>query len=209
MIHSWRTRGVSNQAFGMPGGALRSALCRTAQRTTFIAQRRALSSTFGARDGAAIENKSTILAEVDVALNQKRPPDLELLLTDHLTCIDSDLTIAMHTAILRYGHVAVRYRTSDGVQRVMNILGSLDAEGSQMVNFVPPEEYLYGTAVRDRGFGIVSSARSSANVPFSIACAWAGLAHVLSAGWRVQPRHRRRARRALHARSYRRDAFLL
>ena len=44
----------------------------------------------------------------------------------------------MHSVFLRYGHVAVRYTTSDGVQRVMNILGTLEAEGATMINFVEP-----------------------------------------------------------------------
>ena len=125
---------------------------RTVARTapSRLSQRRLCSrgvpQNFGARDGQSITNKVTVLQEVDEALGLDRPPDLEVLLTDHLTCTDSRLTIALHTLFLRFGHVAVRYTTSDGVQRVMNILGSLDVEGSRMVNFVPPAEYLYGTA---------------------------------------------------------------
>lgn len=110
-----------------------------------LAQKRWMSSDFGARDGTPISNKDTILSEVDAALGAKKPPDLEVLLTDHLTCIDSPVSIAMHSVFLRYGHVAARYTTSDGVSRVMNILGSLDSEGATMVNFVKPEDYLYGT----------------------------------------------------------------
>ena len=52
----------------------------------------------------------------------------------------------MHTGFLRYGHVAVRYTTSDGVSRVMNILGTYDTDGAHMVNFVEPSDYIYGTA---------------------------------------------------------------
>ena len=106
---------------------------------------RPISDDFGTRNGTTIANKQGILASVDEALGLSRPPDLELLLTDHLTCTDSNFSIAMHACLLRFGHVAVRYTTSDGVQRVMNILGSLETPGSQMVNFVPPEDYLYGT----------------------------------------------------------------
>ena len=104
------------------------------------------SGVLGARGGKAIDNKAEVLRQVDVALGVSRPPDLEILLADHLTCTDSPKSIALHTALFRFGHAAVRYTTSDGQQRVMNILGSLDKPGSRMVNFVPPEEYLYGTA---------------------------------------------------------------
>lgn len=105
-----------------------------------------LASDFGHRDGSSITNKATILDDVDAALGLNRPPDLEVLLSDHLTSVESSASVAMHTLLLRYGHVAVRYTTSDGTTRVMNILGALEAEGAQMVNFVPPAEYLYGTA---------------------------------------------------------------
>ena len=103
-------------------------------------------STFGARGGRAIANKASVLDEVDRALGVQRPPDLEVILTDHLTCIDSQLSILTHSAFLRFGHVAVRYTTSDGTQRLMNILGALDEAGTRrMVNFVAPDDYLYGT----------------------------------------------------------------
>ena len=53
---------------------------------------------------------------------------------DHLTAVDSSVGRAAHTLFLRFGHVAVRYTTSDGAQRVMNILGGV--EGADLVNFV-------------------------------------------------------------------------
>ena len=46
--------------------------------------RRWLCSSFGARGGSTIQNKETVLDEVDAALGVHRPPDLEVLLTDHL-----------------------------------------------------------------------------------------------------------------------------
>ena len=87
--------------------------------------------SFGARDGTSITNKHTVLDQVDAALGLARPADIELLLADHLSCVDSTLQRALHGTILRYGHVAVKYTTSDGTQRVMNILGTLDAPGAQ------------------------------------------------------------------------------
>jgi len=107
--------------------------------------RRAL-CTFGARDGECIANKAEVLEEVDATLQLHRPPDLEVLLSDHLSAVDSRRSRWIHRLFLRFGHVAVRYTTSDGRQHVMNILGTYDADGSQMVNFVEPSEYLYGTA---------------------------------------------------------------
>ena len=104
---------------------------------------RCISGSFGARDGTPIANKGAILKDVDDALGVGRPPDLEVLLTEHLTDVSSPASELIHTAFLRFGHVAVRYRTSDGAQRVMNILGGV--RGADMVNFVAPEDYIYGT----------------------------------------------------------------
>ena len=100
-------------------------------------------SDFGRRNGGAIANKASILSDVDDALTGGRPPDLEVLLADHLTAVDSPAAEWAHTLFLRYGHVSVRYTTSDGRQRVMNILGGV--EGADMVNMVEPSDYLYGT----------------------------------------------------------------
>ena len=100
-------------------------------------------SDFGRRDGGAIANKASILSDVDDALTGGRPPDLEVLLADHLTAVDSPAAEWAHTLFLRYGHVSVRYTTSDGRQRVMKILGGV--EGADMVNMVEPSDYLYGT----------------------------------------------------------------
>ena len=122
------------------GGALRAfACCESAPRPRFHSG----SSTFGCREGAPITNKASILGDVDAALGVDRPPDLEVLLADHLTSVADPLSEAMHTCFLRFGHVAVRYTTSDGTQRVMNILGGVD--GADLVHFVDPADYLYGT----------------------------------------------------------------
>lgn len=74
--------------------------------------------------------------------------DIEVLLTDHISDMSTPVTRAMHAGVLRFGHCAVRYTTSDGKQRVMNILGGrqLSQPNASMVNFCDPCEYLYGTA---------------------------------------------------------------
>jgi hypothetical protein len=115
----------------------------TASRLRIAA--RYASSDFGRRNGGAIANKASILSDVDDALTGGRPPDLEVLLADHLTAVDSPAAEWAHTLFLRYGHVSVRYTTSDGRQRVMNILGGV--EGADMVNMVEPSDYLYGTGL--------------------------------------------------------------
>ena len=103
-----------------------------------------LPADFGARDGTPIANKNTVLSEVDRALGKDRSPDLEVILTDHVSYLPNRW---LHSRLLRWGHVAVRYTTSDGTQRVMNILGgdAMHLEGARMVNFVPPADYIYGT----------------------------------------------------------------
>lgn len=106
----------------------------------------------GALGGPCIANKASVLHEVDRALNpdDPRPPDVEVLLADHLAYTGNPLSRALHHNLIALGHLLVRYTTSDGKQWVMNILGgdALD-RGGRMVNFGRPEDYLYGTAAYD------------------------------------------------------------
>jgi hypothetical protein len=114
--------------------------------------RRVLASTappqLGALNGPCIRNKKTILHDVDRALHPDapRPPDVEVLVTEHLAYTGNPVSRFLHHHLIALGHVLVRYTTSDGEQHVMNILGG-DAlkRGGRMVNFAKPEEYLYGT----------------------------------------------------------------
>ena len=46
---------------------------------------------------------------------------------------------------MRFGHIAIRYTTSDGTQRVMNILGNLTDPNATLINFMDPSDYFYGT----------------------------------------------------------------
>jgi hypothetical protein len=66
---------------------------------------------FGAPGGPGISNKDSILRDVDAALSEGRPPDLEVLLADHLCYTGNAFCKATHVTFLRYGHVAVRYTT--------------------------------------------------------------------------------------------------
>jgi hypothetical protein len=132
-------------------------------RLRLLTRRLCVPANFGGRDGPCVFNKASILADVDAALGVHRPPDVEVLLTDHMSDVSSPLSRALHAGVMRFGHVAVRYTTSDGVQRVMNILGDLDAASdARMVNFVPPPEYLYGT----RGFDTFAQQGGVYNRPF-------------------------------------------
>lgn len=119
--------------------------------------------------GSAITNKDTILSDVDRALGTNKPPDIEVFLTDHVCNTSNAASTFIHLHLLRFGHVGIRYRTSDGVDRVMNINGDFNprpvrrrgSSGSRhrdescddnlplhhptMVNFIPPEEFIFGT----------------------------------------------------------------
>lgn len=66
---------------------------------------------FGAPGGTGISNKDSILRDVDAVLSKGRPPDLEVLLADHLCYTGNAFCKATHVTFLRYGHVAVRYTT--------------------------------------------------------------------------------------------------
>ena len=104
-------------------------------------------SELGVQDSesSTISNKDTILNEIDQALGVKKPPDVEVLLTDHLAYVANPLSRFLHLNVMRFGHIAIRYTTSDGQQRVMNILGDFDEPDAQMINFVKPQDYIYGT----------------------------------------------------------------
>ena len=68
----------------------------------------AAENNFGGPNGPSITNKRTILDNVDVALGCS-PPDVEILLADHLAFVGDPLSEFCHATVLRFGHVAVRY----------------------------------------------------------------------------------------------------
>lgn len=117
---------------------------------------------FGAPNGTTISNIDTIADEIDQALGVSKPPDVEVILTDHMAYVANPLSRFLHLAFLRFGHIAIRYTTSDGVQHVMNILGDFSKPNSQMINFQKPEDYWYGT----KGFETFSQQGGVYNRPF-------------------------------------------
>ena len=46
---------------------------------------------------------------------------------------------------MRFGHIAIRYTTSDGKQHVMNIMGNFTDPDSTLINFFEPSDYFFGT----------------------------------------------------------------
>lgn len=97
--------------------------------------------------GPSISNKDTILQDVDRALGVNKPPDLEVFLTEHVCNVASAASRFVHLHLIRFGHVGIRYRTSDGKDRVMNINGDFTPRhrNAHMVNFIPPHEFVFGT----------------------------------------------------------------
>lgn len=86
-----------------------------------------------------VANQNAVLAEIDAALGQSRPPDLEYI----LVCPYSLWRIPgtrYGIAWNAYGHAAVRYTLPDGTSKVMNIQNDPTA----LVTFWDPAEYLFG-----------------------------------------------------------------
>ena len=59
--------------------------------------------------------------------------------------MNSPVSKFLHMNVLRFGHIAIRYTTSDGEQHVMNIMGDFTKPDSTLINFFKPSEYFYGT----------------------------------------------------------------
>ena len=95
--------------------------------------------------GPTIKNKDSVFDDIDKALGVSKPPDIEVILTDHLVDENSSLAKLLHLNVLRFGHIAIRYTTSDGEQYVMNIMGDFTKPDSTLINFFKPSEYFYGT----------------------------------------------------------------
>ncbi|KAL3914390.1 MAG: hypothetical protein SGARI_000149 [Bacillariaceae sp.] len=96
--------------------------------------------------GPALANKDGILQDVNKALGVSKPPDIEILLADHICSKHSKLSTWIHLHLIRFGHVAIKYRTSDGKEQVMNINGDFSSDpDAKMVYFIDPATYLFGT----------------------------------------------------------------
>jgi len=84
-----------------------------------------------------IQNKSSILREIDQFLGCG-PPAIEFILVEHTV-----KPWSIGSSLGRFGHATIRYTLpGEGIQTVMNICG---LPGKDMVNFVSPEDYLFGT----------------------------------------------------------------
>jgi hypothetical protein len=95
---------------------------------------------FGAQGGQCISNKMTILSDLDKFLGRNAPPSLEYIFVEPLANVR--LPDGRGSGMNPFGHAVVRYTLPGGEQRVMNISG---LAGHDMVNFMDPAEYLYGT----------------------------------------------------------------
>mmetsp|Transcript_36406 Transcript_36406/g.90597 ORF Transcript_36406/g.90597 Transcript_36406/m.90597 type:complete len:485 (+) Transcript_36406:49-1503(+) len=95
--------------------------------------------------GPTITNKDTVFDAIDEALGVSKPPDIEVILTDHMVDMNNPVSKFLHMNVLRFGHIAIRYTTSDGKQRVMNIMGDFTQPDATLINFVDPPDYFYGT----------------------------------------------------------------
>lgn len=97
--------------------------------------------------GPTISNKDQVFDQIDQALQVRKPPDIEVILVDHLTCTQNAVTRFLHLHLFRFGHICIRYRTSDGQTHLMNVLGNFTEPDATMVNFVEggATDYLYST----------------------------------------------------------------
>jgi hypothetical protein len=125
---------------GVPERSLREFYSGARLRAAVVAP------DFGANHGAEIENKATVMKDVDRAAGRTSPPALEYIFVRPLAMYK--FRSGSGTGTNPYGHAVVRYTMPDGTQKIMNIVG---APGRQMVNFMKPEDYLYGTNVFDTG----------------------------------------------------------
>lgn len=65
-----------------------------------------------------------------------------------MTNLDNPVSKFLHLRLMRFGHVTIRYTTSDKKQRVMNIMGNFTDPESTLINFYHPSDYFYGTDPR-------------------------------------------------------------
>eukprot|EP01087_Luapelamoeba_hula_P020816 TRINITY_DN715_c4_g1_i1.p1 TRINITY_DN715_c4_g1~~TRINITY_DN715_c4_g1_i1.p1 ORF type:complete len:407 (-),score=67.59 TRINITY_DN715_c4_g1_i1:33-1253(-) len=102
---------------------------------------------FGAPGGVPISNLDDIMQTIDAALGVNHPPAIEFIFVEPYTSVSIPKFPNWGFSNNPYGHAAVRYTLPDGQQILMNIVRTSD----QMVNFMSPAEYLYGTTSFDKG----------------------------------------------------------
>ena len=126
-----------------------------------MSRSRSRNSTLGTLHGEGIENKATILSEIDSSLNCNAP-DIEFILADSYITYNKDGKQTIINKIKGYGgygHAALRYKhypdsnkknkNNEHQDIVMNIVGPA-VKDCAMVNFIPTEEYLFGTDKLDK-----------------------------------------------------------
>jgi len=95
-------------------------------------------------NGLEIDNKDTILAQIDQLCSKGKPPAVEYIFVEPAFRADHS---AKALRIFGFGHAVIKYLL-DGKQRVMNIVGVSSNKSSkadlELVNFLSPQEYLFG-----------------------------------------------------------------
>ena len=116
---------------------------------------RSKASMFGALNGETIENKDTILSEIDKVLNCNAP-DIEFIFAKSVIKSNHGILNKIKTSLGRFGHAAIRYKyypdSKDNNKYqdvVMNIVGN-GVKDCPMVNFISTKEYLFGVDSFDR-----------------------------------------------------------
>ena len=98
-------------------------------------------SDFGKKDGTPISNIDTILDDIDTVLGKGKPPSVEYIFVRSTSILPLWNGYGINFNL--YGHAAVRYRSPEGKDIVVNIEGK--NENKVMVRFYDAKDYLYGT----------------------------------------------------------------
>ncbi|KAL9649717.1 hypothetical protein ABK040_009532 [Willaertia magna] len=98
-----------------------------------------LENVFYKNSTKPIDNKETILNDIDNVLGKHKPPAFEYLYIEPAAFRNPFFEPSSHNP---YGHAAIRYTNPEnGESIVMNIVGRSD---KRMVNFLKAEDYIFG-----------------------------------------------------------------
>lgn len=101
-----------------------------------------VADNFGELNGESITNKNTIMNEIDIALGKNSSPCVEYIITYAYGII----RLPFNLGSINYnpfGHSVLRYRTPDGIDRIVNI--EAKDKFKPFIRFYEPKEYFYGT----------------------------------------------------------------
>jgi len=105
-----------------------------------------------AAEGEEVENKHTILDEIDQVLGKKSPPALEYIYVEsNFKALFSEAIFPFYnsgSAANPYGHSALRYTLKDGSSWVANISGS---PNSQLLTLSKANNYIFGRSEEQGG----------------------------------------------------------